>query len=93
QIPGLPPNVVALTRASKKNWYALRDDWVIQISREQVLVLPNFAMTDYTSQGKSRELNVVDLNNCKNHHSYYTALSRSTTSDGTVITRGIPGWL
>ncbi|KAJ7927080.1 hypothetical protein B0H13DRAFT_1598988, partial [Mycena leptocephala] len=43
----------------------------------------NFAMTDYSSQGKSRDLNGVDLNNCKNHFSYYTALSRSQTSDGT----------
>ncbi|KAJ7920930.1 hypothetical protein B0H13DRAFT_1481774, partial [Mycena leptocephala] len=59
-------------------------------------------MTDYASQGKSRELNVVDLNNCKNPYSYYTALSWNTTSNGTIIlqgmdaskiTRGIPGWL
>ncbi|KAJ7922058.1 hypothetical protein B0H13DRAFT_1604003, partial [Mycena leptocephala] len=101
-IPGLTKNVVALTRGSKKIWCALKDDRVIQVSREQILVLPNFAMTDYSSHGKSRDFNVVDLNNCKNHFSYYTALSRSTSSDGTVIlqgmtaskiTRGIPGWL
>ncbi|KAJ7083509.1 hypothetical protein C8R43DRAFT_909494 [Mycena crocata] len=89
RIPGLPPNVVALTRATKKIWCALKDDRVIQISREQVLILPNFAMTDYASQGKSRDFNVVDLNNCRTHFAYYTALSRSTSSDGTVILQGI----
>ncbi|KAJ7133229.1 hypothetical protein C8R44DRAFT_565621, partial [Mycena epipterygia] len=61
----------------------------------------NFAMTDYASQGKSRDFNVVDLNNCRTHYSYYTALSWST-SDGTVllqgmspakITNGISGYL
>ncbi|KAJ7304793.1 hypothetical protein DFH08DRAFT_654203, partial [Mycena albidolilacea] len=89
QIPGLPDNVVALPKASKKIWCTLPDDRTMQISREQVLVLPNFAMTDYASQGKTRDINVVDLNNCKDHFSYYTALSRSATSEGTVILQGM----
>ncbi|KAF8205242.1 hypothetical protein K438DRAFT_1579668 [Mycena galopus ATCC 62051] len=102
QVPGLPENVVALTKASKKIWCSLPDDRSIHISREQVLVLPNFAMTDYASQGKTRPFNVVDLNNCRTHFSYYTALSRGTTSAGTAIlqgfdsrkiTRGISGFL
>ncbi|KAJ7614587.1 hypothetical protein B0H17DRAFT_1164778 [Mycena rosella] len=46
-------------------------------------------MTDYSSQGKTRDLNVVDLNNCRTHFAYYTALSRSSTSDGTVIIQGM----
>ncbi|KAJ7696999.1 hypothetical protein B0H17DRAFT_864523, partial [Mycena rosella] len=101
-IPGLPQNVVALVKATKKTWCSLPDDMMVQVSRDQVLILPNFAMTDYSSQGKTRELNVVDLNNCRTHFSYYTALSRSSTSDGTVIlqgmqeskiTRGISGYL
>jgi hypothetical protein len=89
QIKGLPPNVVALPRTAKKIWCTLPDDRSIQITREQVLVLPNFAMTDYSSQGKTRPINVVDLNNCKDHFSYYTALSRSATSEGTVILQGM----
>ncbi|KAJ7111110.1 hypothetical protein C8R44DRAFT_562398, partial [Mycena epipterygia] len=101
-IPGLPTNVVALTKGSKKIYCYMKDDRMAHISREQVIVLPNFAMTDYASQGKSRDFNVVDLNNCRTHFSYYTALSRSTSSDGTVIlqgispakiTNGISGWL
>ncbi|KAJ7822237.1 hypothetical protein B0H13DRAFT_1659787 [Mycena leptocephala] len=45
-------------------------------------------MTDYTSQGKSRAKNVVDLTNCRDHRSYYVALSRGTTADGTAIIQG-----
>jgi hypothetical protein len=88
-IEGLPVNVVALPRTTKKIWCTLPDDRTVQIDREQVLVLPNFAMTDYASQGKTRPINIVDLNNCKDHFSYYTALSRSATSEGTVILQGM----
>src|SRR6267154_546743 len=55
------------------------------IHRSQVWVLPNFSMTDYTSQGKTRPQNPVDLSNCRSHQSYYTCLSRSATASGTVI--------
>jgi hypothetical protein len=51
-------------------------------------VLPNFAMTDYASQGKTRAVNVVDLNSCRSYMAYYTALSRSATSERTVIVQG-----
>ncbi|KAJ7124186.1 hypothetical protein C8R44DRAFT_551261, partial [Mycena epipterygia] len=88
-IVGLPTNVVALTRGSKKVYCSMKNDSMLHITRDQVAVLPNFAMTDYASQGKSRDFNVVDLNNCRTHYSYYTALSRSTCSDGTVLLQGI----
>ena len=52
------------------------------------LVLPNFAMTDYAAQGHTRPDNVVELNNCRNHQSYYTCLSRSATAEGTIIIQG-----
>src|SRR5882762_10076309 len=55
------------------------------IHRSQVWVLLNFSMTDYTSQGKTRPKNPVDLSNCRSHQSYYTCLSRSATASGTVI--------
>ena len=60
----------------------------IPIRRSQVQVLPNFAMTVYSSQGKTRPDNVVILNSCRDHLSYYTALSRSSTADGTIIIQG-----
>ncbi|KAF8183537.1 hypothetical protein K438DRAFT_1599658 [Mycena galopus ATCC 62051] len=88
-VPGLPDNVVALGKTAKNTWCTLPDDTTIQIAREQVLVLPNFAMTDYASQGKTRPINVVDLNNCRTHFSYYTAMSRGTTSEGTLIVQGM----
>ena len=48
----------------------------------------NFAMTDFASQGKTRPQNPVDLNNCRSHQAYYTALSRSSTAKGTIILQG-----
>jgi hypothetical protein len=101
-IPGLAENIVALSRASKRIWCSFPNDMVVAILREQVLVLPNFAMTDYASQGKTRVFNVVDLQHCKSHFSYYTCLSRSSTAAGTAIvqafattaiTKGITGYL
>jgi len=47
-------------------------------------------MTDYTSQGKTRAKNPVDLSNCRSHQSYYTCLSRSATASGTVIVQSFP---
>ncbi|KAJ6614719.1 hypothetical protein B0H10DRAFT_2165019 [Mycena sp. CBHHK59/15] len=79
-IPGLDKNVVALSKASKKIWYSFPNDMIVSIMRDQVLVLPNFAMTDYTSQ---------DLHNCWTHFSYYTCLSHSSTAEGTVIVQGV----
>ncbi len=45
-------------------------------------------MTDYCSQGRTRPFNVMHLNNCKSHQSYYTCLSRSATHEGTLILKG-----
>ncbi len=63
----------------------LADDSSISINRSQVEIIPNFAMTDYCSQGKTRPINPVDLTNCQSHQSYYTTLSRSTSTEGTVL--------
>ena len=87
QLDNLPENVVPLTRTST-NTQCLPNDATVNISRSQVEVLPNFAMTDYTSQGKTRIFNVVDLSNARSHQSYYTALSRSALAAGTVILQG-----
>jgi hypothetical protein len=45
-------------------------------------------MTDYAAQGKTRPFNVVHLNSCRSHMSYYTALSRSASAAGTIIVQG-----
>ncbi|KAI5827105.1 hypothetical protein K523DRAFT_203232, partial [Schizophyllum commune Tattone D] len=42
-------------------------------------------MTDYSSQGKTRPDNVVNLTNSRSHQAYYTALSRSSSALGTAI--------
>lgn len=66
----------------------LLNDDQIPLSREKVLVLANFSMTDYSAQGHTRPQNPVDLNSCKTHQSYYTCLSRSSTVEGTIIVQG-----
>jgi Helitron helicase-like domain at N-terminus/PIF1-like helicase len=88
QFDGLPPNVVPLTRSTVSVRCSLPNDTSMTISRSQIEVLPNFAMTDYSSQGKTRPQNPVDLNNCRSHQSYYTALSRSASAAGTCIVQG-----
>src|SRR5215471_17481586 len=88
QFSGLPENVVPITPFSHPARCVLPDDTVICINRSQVSVLPNFGMTDYASQGKTRPNNPVDLQNCSSHQSMYTCLSRSSTAAGTIIVQG-----
>jgi len=76
---------VPLTRTSVTTSCRLTDDTSISVSRSQVEALPNFAMTDYASQGKTRPFNVVDLTQCRSHQGFYTSLSRSSTAAGTLI--------
>ena len=85
KIDGLPENVVPITRGSKNIECTFASDLKEYIHRSQVWVVLNFSMTDYTSQGKTRPRNSVDLSNCRSHQSYYTCLSRSATASGTVI--------
>ncbi|KAJ7171049.1 hypothetical protein C8R46DRAFT_895673 [Mycena filopes] len=102
QIPDLPPNVVPLSRTVTHITCLLEDDTLLSVLREQVVVLLNFGMTDYASQGKSRAENAVDLTNCRDHRSVYVALSRGSTAEGTIIvqefdhkkiTSGMSGYL
>jgi hypothetical protein len=102
QIPGLPDNVVPIVKNTKTINCIFPSDLKESIERQQVWVLPNFAMTAHAAQGKTRPYNVVHLNSCFNHMSYYTALSRSASAAGTiiiqgfdsnVITRGCSGYL
>jgi Helitron helicase-like domain at N-terminus/PIF1-like helicase len=87
-IEGLPENVVPLMKIKKSVKCTFPNGVSIPIRRSQVQVLPNFAMTVYSSQGKTRPDNVVILNSCRDHLSYYTALSRSATAEGTIIVQG-----
>ena len=87
-IEGLPENVVPLMKIKRSVKCTFPNGVSIPIRRSQVQVLPNFAMTVYSSQGKTRPDNVVILNSCRDHLSYYTALSRSSTAEGTIIVQG-----
>ena len=88
QFEGLPENVVPLTCSSTTVKASLPNDDTILISRIQVEVLVNFAMTNFASQGKTRIKNLVDLNNLCTHQAYYTALSCSSSAKGTIILQG-----
>ena len=63
----------------------LPSDHLVPVSRDQVLVLPNFAMTDYGAQGHTQPFNPVDLSQCTIHQLYYTCLSCSASAEGTII--------
>jgi len=89
KLDDLPLNVIPLTRTNVTTCCRLPDDSSLSVSRSQVEVHPNFAMTDYASQGKTRQYNVVDLSQARTHQSYYTALSRSSTAAGTLILNSI----
>ncbi|KAF5344365.1 hypothetical protein D9758_013250 [Tetrapyrgos nigripes] len=85
---GLPENVVPITRNTVRIECKLSDDSEIAISRTQVEILPNFAMTDFASQGKTRDWNVVDIHNSRDFRAIYIALSRSSCADQTLILQG-----
>jgi hypothetical protein len=102
ELPHLPKNVIPMTRTSKKIKCSLPNDYEINIIRQQINVLPNFSMTDFASQGKTRPKNPVNLSHCRNFQSIYTCLSRSSSAAGTLIiqgfnsskvTKGLPGHL
>ncbi|KAJ3475999.1 hypothetical protein NLI96_g11457 [Meripilus lineatus] len=84
KLPTLPENVVPLTSTPHDIECSLATK-VVSVSRTQVSVLPNFAMTDYGAQGRTRPCNPVDLRKCRGHQSVYTCLSRSSSLEGTLI--------
>ncbi len=88
QINNLPENVVPIYPTTNYIQVSLPNDDRYHISRTQVEVLVNFAMTDFASQGKTRLFNIADLNNLSTHQAYYTALSCSATASGTLILQG-----
>ena len=88
QIPDLPENVAPIVKSTKTISCQFPSDLKESVERQQVCILPNFAMTAHASQGKTRPYNVVHLNSCHSHMSYYTALSRSASAAGTIIIQG-----
>jgi len=84
----LPDNVVPIPKTSTSIEVSLPNDTKIRVVRSQVEVSLNFSMTDYASQGKTRPFNLVDLHNLRTHQAYYTAMSRSSSADGTLILQG-----
>ena len=84
-LPELPTNVVPVVADKHYGYYSLPTGWSVPVERYQVKVVPNFAMTDYGAQGKTRVVNVVDLSNCRNHQAMYICLSRGSEASNTLI--------
>jgi len=84
----LPGNVVPIQKTSTSTEVSLPNDTKIRIIRSQMEVFLDFSMTDYALQGKTRPFNLVNLHNLRTHQAYYTALSRSSSADGTLILQG-----
>ncbi|OBZ73064.1 ATP-dependent DNA helicase PIF1 [Grifola frondosa] len=87
QLEGLPVNVCTNCACKCRIACTMQTDDVVKISREQVTVLPNFAMTDFASQGRTRPTTYAPKF-CRNHQSLYTVFSRSASLQGTVILEG-----
>ncbi|TFK79136.1 hypothetical protein K466DRAFT_579259 [Polyporus arcularius HHB13444] len=87
QIPGLPENVIPLSHVTRTVKCILPSGAIILVNRDQVAAVPNFAMTDFASQGRTRPDNVIDMHNCLHHQSIFTCLSWGATLDGTIIVR------
>lgn len=88
-IDGLPEDVVPINTSTDTVTVHLPGTCV-SIQRKQVFVLPNFAMTDFGCQGRTREYNVVDLTDCRSHLCAYTCLSRGSSKEGTLIVSELP---
>jgi len=84
----LPLNIVPLAKNSVTTTCNLPDDSSLNILHSQPEVLPNFRMTDFASQGKMQENNVVDLGYMWSHQRYYTLPLCSTSAAGTLILGG-----
>ena len=87
KLEGLPLNVVPICRVKQSLLVEFPNKLKLGINRDQIPLLPNFAMPDYAAQGRTRLINIVDLENCDTHQSIYTCLSRASTLKGTVIFR------
>ncbi|KAI0357519.1 hypothetical protein OH77DRAFT_1398804 [Trametes cingulata] len=86
RVEGLPVNVVPIPRTKIRVKCTLPTGVRhVYIDREQVMVLPNFAMSDFASQGRTRKYNPCHLSYCRTSQSLYTCLSRCSSLEGTVI--------
>ncbi|KAJ3551910.1 hypothetical protein NM688_g4438 [Phlebia brevispora] len=84
-LKGLPENVIPVVASTIRIDCRMPHGKSVPVVRRQVEVLPDFSMTDFNSQGHTRPWNPVDLSQCYTQQSIYTALSRGTSLEGTLI--------
>ncbi|KAF5334229.1 hypothetical protein D9611_014313 [Ephemerocybe angulata] len=80
EIPILSDSIeVAFSRYGGKNAKTVR--------RQQVAIVPAFAMTAHRAQGQTMENVIVDLQSCSSTESAYVMVSRATSLDGLFVLR------
>ncbi|KAI9335555.1 hypothetical protein BDR26DRAFT_790047, partial [Obelidium mucronatum] len=81
----LGPGIVPIVPVSNAITVDIPGHGLCRISRRMHQVLPNFAMTDYASQGKGRQYNLFFGEQVCRIQSMYTMASRSTQATTTGI--------
>ena len=91
KLPDLPPNVVPIAPRTHYLYTSMPGKPLLKFARVQVSVLLNFAMTDYSSQGRTRPINIVDPSHCRTTQSVYTCLSRGASLEGLLLLNDFQG--
>ncbi|KAJ7577884.1 hypothetical protein C8J56DRAFT_1007103 [Mycena floridula] len=81
-LDGLLLNVVPITRMTSIILVTFPNGNVRSVSHSQVQIILKFSMTDYNSQGRTCDWNVVNLSSSKNHQAI-------ASSNGTVIMQAL----
>ncbi|KAI0688794.1 hypothetical protein C8T65DRAFT_711900 [Cerioporus squamosus] len=77
--------IISLSHVTRQMKCIISSSAIMLVNKDQVAVLPNFAITDFATQGQIRPDIVVDMHDCPHHQSVYTCLSWGATIDGIII--------
>ena len=87
KLEGLPMNVVPICRVKQSIIIEFPNGKKVGVNRDQIPLLSNFVMSHYAAQGRTRPVNIMDLEHAVGHQAVYTCLSRASAFKGTVILR------
>jgi hypothetical protein len=89
KIPGLEENIVPISRKDTSVKVGCPNGEALTITRSQVPLVLNFGMTDYNSQGRTLDYNLVNFQSAYKFQGIYTSLSRSSSHKGTLIMQSL----
>ncbi|CAE7898020.1 pfh1, partial [Symbiodinium necroappetens] len=97
QLPGTPEPGIYPLRPVTEAWFLDRgrENPVLKVKRKQLQLTPAFAITAHSSQGKTLDATLLDLNVDKNVHQTLgtVAASRVRSREDVLILRPFPLWL